>query len=172
VRARIERANLRDVPHGRQVLDVVVHQHIRFQNLAAAGIGDVRPLRIFNGRREPAHHRITDVFGIPVWIFIVARGVARNDGIRETGRLERGLPVLDALADEWHQFRRCRRIDVVDDRLHGIGEQRRRILLLEPVARDERPFDGARFGTAEIKSGIREIADARIVQSRHHRRVG
>src|SRR6266540_477571 len=64
LRARVERPHLREVPVALEVQDVVVHLNVRLEYLAGARVVNVGPGRVHNRRGQPAHDRITRVFGL------------------------------------------------------------------------------------------------------------
>jgi hypothetical protein len=59
--ARIERADLDEVPVAREVHDVVVELDVGLENLTAAWIVDVRSRRVLDGRRQPANDGVASV---------------------------------------------------------------------------------------------------------------
>ena len=100
------------------------------------------------------------------------RRFLRDDRVLEAGRFERRLPALDAFLDVRHPLRGRRRIDVVDDRLHRLGERGVRILLFQPPARDVAAALRAMLVAAVVDLLDGEVADALVEQSRHHRLLG
>src|SRR4051794_18661710 len=81
---------------------------------------DVRTDGILRRRRQPANHRVANVFGRPVWI--VRGHVAGDDSILEPRGLEGGLPIEDRLSNPGLPFVRRVRIHVVDDWLLRVAE--------------------------------------------------
>ena len=129
-RARIERTDLRPVPPRLQGHDVVVHVHVGVEDLAGARVRVVRTVRVLDRRRQPPDARVAGIFHRPIGIFLLAGRFLGDDRVAEARGLERHLPFFDALLDPRHEPGRRRRIDVVDDRLHRLGDRRRRVLLL------------------------------------------
>src|SRR5260370_9926563 len=76
------------------------------------------------------------IFTIPVWIFNFRRRLFSNDRVLETSHLECGLPVFDPAHDPLHPLRRRSRIDVIDNRLDGLGKLSVWIFLFQTPARD------------------------------------
>ena len=136
LRARIERADLHEVPVARQVHDVVVELDVRLEDLAGARIVHVRARRVLGRRRQPADHRVARVLGAPVRILLRRRRFLRDDRVLEAGRFERRLPVSRCPSSCTAPTSSASPDRLVDDRLHRLGERGVRILLLEPLARD------------------------------------
>ena len=78
------------------------------------------PDGVLDRRRQPAHHRVADVFGRPIGIF--HRDFAGDDRVLEARRLERRLPIENRLSNPRLPLIWRVRIDVVDDGLLRIAE--------------------------------------------------
>src|SRR2546423_6822959 len=146
------------------------HAHRAVENLAGSRIADVRALRVFHRRREPADHCVSHVLGRPVRI--VRRRIHRNYRILESRGLEGRLPVENCLSHPRLPLLWRRRIYIVDDRFHRLRERRVRIFLLQSVARDVRPICGALLERSKIDLRDGEETDAFVPATRHHRPLG
>ena len=137
LRARIERAHLHEVPVAGQVHHVVIELDVRVQNLAGARIGDVRPAGVFGGGGQPADHRMAHVFRAPgrgppaAWAPPCAMIAFLKPAASKAG-FQSSTPFFS----HGTHLRGRRGIDVVDDRLHRLGDRRVRVLLLQPPAGD------------------------------------
>ena len=134
--ALIERADLDEVPVAGQVHDVVIELDVGVEDLAGAGVADVRAAGVFGGGGKPADDRIADVLGAPPGILRGGGRFLADDGVFEAGSGEGLVPVFDSLLEPGHPFLRGSGIDVVDDGLDGLGDGGRGILLFEPPAGD------------------------------------
>src|SRR4051812_48139919 len=114
---------------------------------------------------------MTDVFRRPIRIF--RWHVTRDDAVLEAGRLERGLPVEDRLADPGLPLIRGVRIDIVHDRLFRIAEiSFAAIRALEAIPRDVPLRARDLLIGAEVSRLDGEETDALVGVARHHRLLG
>ena len=134
------------------------------EDLTGVRIDARRALREAGVRRhDPAQRRVAHVGRVPVRIVGL---LLDDDGVLEADRLERRIPVFDAAADRVAVRPRDGVLQVEDDRLLGLGEQRRRVLLLEMPAGDvsHRRLILAVVGVV-VHHG-QEVADAVVRQAR------
>ena len=134
--SRIERAHLDEVPVPGQVHDVVIELDVGVEDLAGAGVADVRPAGVLGGGGQPANDGITDVFRAPLGILRGGGRFLADDGVLEAGGGEGLVPVFNSLLEPGHPLSGRSGIDVVDDGLDGLGDGGRGILLFEPPAGD------------------------------------
>ncbi len=176
LRVRVRGRRLHEVPVPQQVHDVVEPADVGLQDLAAARVVDVRAIRVLHGAGEIADDGVAGVLGIELGVLLRRRRVFGEDGVLEAGRLERPLPVLDALLEVGPPLLRRRRVDVIDDGVDGLDEFAARVGLgvrrFEPPAKDVLPFLGALRLPAIVGLFEIEEADALIEEARLHRDGG
>ena len=166
--AGIDLSGLREVPRLHQRYEVVKDARRAVEDFTGARIAHVRTDGVFDGRREPSHHRVADVLGRPVGI--IRRHLAGNDGVLEAGCLERWLPIENRLTNVRLPLLRRRRIDVVHDRLLRIAEVSFvPVRALESPARDVFLVDRALVTRSEVGRANAEEADSLVGASRRHR---
>ncbi len=168
----IEVPHLGEVPGPLEVHDVVVHVDVGLQDLARARVVHVRPGGVLDRGREPADDGVARVLRGPIRVLLRRRRVGGDDSAPEAGGLERRLPILDPLLHVRDEPGRCRRVNVVRDRFHRLGDRRRGVLLLQPPANDVlaclRPLLGARV----VKLLQREVAGPLVEEPGHHLSIG
>ena len=145
---------------------------MRRDHLAAARIHYVRPQGIFARAGRPANHRIAQVVRVPVRVFLLAGRVSGEDGVLESGRLQRAAPILYRLFEVTAPLGRDLGAQVEHDRLDRLGHRRSGIFLLQPIARDERPAHRAMLAGGVVVERHREISNPRVLAPARHRLLG
>ena len=113
---------LHEIPVPQQVHHIVVPADIAFENLSRARVVHVRAVRVFNIGGEIPDHGISRVLGAEFRVFLCGRRIFADNGVPETGFLERRVPVVHALFDVRTPFHGRGRIDVVHDGPHGFHQ--------------------------------------------------
>ncbi len=169
LRSRIQRRHLREVPGFHQFQHVVPENCVRGNDFTAARIHYRRPHCILAPARRPAHHVVTHVLRVPVGVFLRRGRIARKDGVAESGPFEHLLPVLDAVFDVRPPLLGHLVADIEHDGLDRIRYVGLGVLLLQPIALDERSPHLAVVVGAIVIERHREIAHAIVGVSWIHR---
>ena len=173
-RVRVDGRRLHEEPVAEQPHHVVEPPDVGLEDLARAGVVDVRPVGVLDVRREVADDTVADVLGAPVGV--VGRRVFGADGVFEARRLEGHVPVRDAHLEPLAPLDRRRRVDVVDDRLDRLDELAAGVGLgvrgLQLPARDVAAALGVLGRQAVVHLADGEVAHARVVAPRAHDGVG
>ena len=170
VLAGLRAAHVFNQEAARTACEDVAHADVGVEDFATARVGvagadgeaDV-------GADEPANRRMASVHIVPMGVIGLLLG---DHGVLETDLLEGLVPLGDAGLDRAAIARRNVLVHPVDDRLHRLGQRRRRVLLLEAPARQH---VHARVGLqvrVQVGVGLHEVAEARVDRAARHRGLG
>ena len=156
---------------------VVVPTDVAFQNLACAGVVNVRSVGVFYVRGQVAYARVARILhghiGTVRWPFLA------HNGILEACLFESLLPVVDTLDEVFAPLHGCGGVDIVDDGLLWFDEfavfpafQVGLILRFQSPAADEALGVGALLVVAKVCEAVGEVAHARVEEAARHGVIG
>ena len=172
LRARIERADLGEIPVAGQHHDVVIELDVRIEDLARARVGNMRAAGVLDGGGQPADYRMTHVFRAPGGVFFRRWHLLGDDRVGESRFFEGDVPILHAFDQPRDPLGGSRGVDVVDDRLDGVRNCGVGVLLFEAPAGDVLHVVGLVIVVRVVRGAGGEVAHAIVEQARHHGLLG